>query len=66
VVCNDQFHLKPTKPGQSFAPDLALAPAYPGAKPSMIVPAERWDEADWIAELLHITVQNLPAPKKRK
>ena len=66
VVCNDQFYLKPTKPGQSFAPDLALAPAYPGAKPSMIVPAERWDEADWITELLHITVQSLPAPKKRK
>jgi len=65
VVCKGQFHLKPTKAAQAFAPELALVPAYDGAKPSMVVPAERWDEADWIAELLRITVANLPAPKKR-
>lgn len=66
VVCDDQFHLKPTKAGQNFAPDLVLSPAYPGAKPSMVVPTERWDEADWLAELLRITVANLPAHKKQK
>lgn len=66
VVCSDRFHLKPTKAGLAFAPELALAPAYPGAKPSIVVPAERWDETEWMAELLKITVANLPASKKPK
>lgn len=65
VVCNDQFHLKPTKAALGFAPDLALAPAYPGAKPSMVVPAERWDDPDWMAELVQITLEHLPRPKKK-
>lgn len=66
VVCNDQFHLKPTKAGRALAPELELLPAYAGAKPSMVVPAERWDEADWITGLVQTTAQNLPPPKKRK
>lgn len=66
VVCNDHFHLKPTKAGLAMAPELELRPAYDGAKPSMVVPGERWDDIDWIAGLVRTTAQNLPSPKKRK
>lgn len=66
VVCNDTFHLKPTKPGLTLAPDLELAPAYSGAKPSMVVPADRWDEHEWIIPLVKTTVAHLASAKKRK
>ena len=66
VVCDDQFHLKATQQGLALAPDLALEPAYPGAKPRMVVPAERWDDSDWITDLMRITAENLPPPLKRK
>jgi DNA transformation protein len=65
VVCNDQLHLKPTKAGLALAPELELAPAYPKATPSMVVPIERLDEQDWIVELVRTTAQNVPAPKAR-
>lgn len=66
VVCNDTFYLKPTKLGLALAPEIELAPAYPGAKPSMVVPADRWDEYDWIIPLVKTTAANLPPPRKRK
>lgn len=66
VVCDDIFHLKPTKPGLAFAPEIELAPAYPGAKPSMVVPADRWDKYDWIIPLVKTTVAPLPPARKRK
>ena len=65
VVCDDQFHLKPTKQGRAFAPELEMLPAYDGASPSMVVPAERLEEHDWIIELVQITARHVPAPKKR-
>jgi TfoX/Sxy family transcriptional regulator of competence genes len=66
VVCDDQFHLKPTGPGMAEAPELELAPAYPGARPSMVVPAERWDDEAWLVALVQTTARNVPPPKKRK
>lgn len=65
VVCDDQLHLKPTPVGIAYGEDLEMAPAYPGAKPSLVVPAERWDDQDWLSELVKITVKNLPPNKKK-
>ncbi|MEZ5714151.1 MAG: TfoX/Sxy family protein [Paracoccaceae bacterium] len=59
VVCDDRFHHKPTGPGRALAPELDMAPAYPGAKPSLVVPAERWDEADWLSRLTRSTAEAL-------
>lgn len=64
VVCDDRFHVKPTKQGLAFAPELELAPAYDGAKPSMVVPGERWDDQEWLRELVRITVESLRKTKK--
>lgn len=38
---------------------LALVPAYPGAKPSIVVPAVRWDDAMWLGDLIRVTVAAL-------
>lgn len=59
VVCDDRFHLKPTAAGRDLAPELEMAPAYTGAKPSLVVPAERWDDTDWLSRLVRSTAEAL-------
>lgn len=66
LICDDQFFVKPTEPGRAFVDDVTEASPYPGAKPSMLISAERWDDRTWMAELVRITTQALPAPKKKK
>jgi hypothetical protein len=60
--CDDRFHLKPTKPGLAMEPDLSVAPADDGAKPSMVVPVDKLDDADWPVQLTRATMANLPTP----
>ena len=66
MVCDDQLFVKPTPGGRTFAPELADGTPYPGAKPCLLVDAERWDEGDWLSELVRITARELPLPKPRK
>lgn len=66
LVCDDQLFLKPTAAGRAQAADLAADLAegvpYPGAKPCLVVPGDRWDDAEWMAELASVTVAALPPP----
>jgi hypothetical protein len=32
----------------------------------MLIAAERWDDAEWLSELLRVTAAELPIPKPRK
>jgi len=64
-VCDDRLYLKPTARGRALAGPAPEAPPYPGAKPQLLIEADRWDDADWLAELLRATVADLPAPKPR-
>jgi DNA transformation protein and related proteins len=66
LVCNDQLFVKPTAAGRAFAGAVDEAPPYQGAKPSLLIANDRWDEAEWMSELIRLTAQNLPAPKARK
>jgi TfoX/Sxy family transcriptional regulator of competence genes len=66
LVADDRLFVKPTRAGREFAPELSEAPAYPGAKPSLLVPAERWDDRAWLCELVTVTASELPQPKPRK
>ena len=65
LVCDDQLFVKPTAAGRALAPDAEEAPPYPGAKPSLLIDADRWDDADWLGELLRVTAAELPLPKAR-
>jgi len=65
-VCDDQLFIKPTVSGQAHAEPVADAPPYPGAKPQMLIAADRWDDAEWLGELLRLTGAELPTPKPRK
>ena len=68
LVCDDQLFLKPTPAGRAYASELDEGIPYPGAKPCLLVTGDRWDDGDWLAELVKVTVAALPVPalKKRK
>ena len=65
VICDDMLFLKPTKPGREFAPDVTLAPAYDGAKPSLRIAPEQVEDADWLVALVRRTHEALPAKKQK-
>jgi TfoX/Sxy family transcriptional regulator of competence genes len=66
MVCDDQLFVKPTPGGRAFAGAIDEASPYPGAKPCLLVDADRWDDADWLAELVRISTAELPMPKPKK
>ena len=66
VVCDDQLFVKPTSAGRTFADDLAEASPFPGAKAYLKVNGDKWDECEWLTELIRRTEADLPAPKARK
>jgi TfoX/Sxy family transcriptional regulator of competence genes len=65
-VCDDQLFVKPTVSGRAHAEPVSDAPPYLGAKPQMLIPADRWDDAEWPGELLRVTAAELPPPKPRR
>lgn len=65
-VCDDRLYLKPTAAGRGHAGPVTDAPPYPGARPHMVIEADRWDDAEWLGALLRVTAAELPAPKPRK
>ena len=65
-ICDDQLYVKPTASGRLHAEPVSEAPPYPGAKPQLIIEADRWDDAEWLGDLLRITAAELPIPKPRK
>ena len=67
LVCDNSLFMKQTPAGLAFIGNAALGPPYPGAKPSIIIPEEHWEDADWMAELFRVTAAALPVPAiKRK
>ena len=65
MICEGQLFIKPTTGGRGFAGSIEEARPYPGAKPCLLVDAERWDDGDWLAELVQITTGELPIPKPK-
>ena len=66
LICDDQLYLKPTASGRLHAEPVSEAPPYPGAKPHLLIEADRWDDAEWLVNLLRVTAAELPASKPRK
>ncbi len=68
LVCDDQLFVKPTPAGRALAAEAgetAEAPAYPGAKPSLLI-QEHLEDAEWLARLVRATADALPTPKPRR
>ena len=63
-ICDDQLYVKPTASGRLHADPVSEAPPYPGAKPHLLIEADRWDDAKWLGNLLRATAVELPIPKR--
>ncbi|MCE1255722.1 MAG: TfoX/Sxy family protein [Anaerolineae bacterium] len=67
LVCDDQLFVKPTPGGRAFIGEdqIEEAPPYPGAKPCLLIDGDKWENAEWLSELVLITTRELPLPKKK-
>lgn len=67
LVCDDRLFIKPTEAGRRFLGDsVEEAPAYPGSKLYLHISGEKWDNADWLADLIRASLPELPEPKPKK
>ena len=65
MICDGELFIKPTAGGRAFAGPIEEASPYPGAKPCLLIDADRWDDSDWLVELVRITTAELPLPKPK-
>lgn len=66
LVCDDQLFIKPTAAGKTFVGTVVGASPYPGAKPCFLIPGEKWDDGEWLSELVKISAAELPSPKMKR
>lgn len=64
LLCDNLLFVKPTKGGKNFAPNIAEAPPYPGAKSYFLI-EEQIEDQEWIRELIKITAKEVPLPTKK-
>ena len=65
LVCDDQLFVKPTAAGKAFIGKVVEATPYSGAKPYFLISGEAWDNRQWLAQLIKISAEELPLPKKK-
>lgn len=65
IIGDDQLYVKPTAAGRAFIGEVEEAPPYPGAKIYFMISGEKWDDGEWLSELIRLTSLELPLPKKK-
>ncbi len=66
LICDDQLFIKPTAAGNAFAGALPEGCPYPGAKPCLLIPGGKWEDREWLAQLVQISAAAQTASKKRR
>jgi TfoX/Sxy family transcriptional regulator of competence genes len=68
LIADDRLFVKASPVGGEFLGPEHEAPAYPGAKNSLLVPLDRLDDREWLTRFIVRTAEALPAakPKKKK
>lgn len=66
LICNDDLFVKPTAAGRRIAGPVDEAPPYRGAKPSLLIPRERWEDGAWLSNLIRASADELPLPKVKR
>ncbi|MFC1617038.1 TfoX/Sxy family protein [Candidatus Margulisiibacteriota bacterium] len=65
LICGDQLFIKPTNSGRAFIGKVVEAPPYPGAKLYFLI-QDKFEDSDWISNLVRLTAEELPEPKPKK
>ncbi len=66
LVCDEQLFLKPTNSAKALITNPILGFPYPKAKPHLLIEADLWEDREWLAKLIRVTADELPAPKPQK
>jgi TfoX/Sxy family transcriptional regulator of competence genes len=66
VVCGDQLLVNPTTAGRAWIGAPEEAAPFPQARPYFLIPGDRWEEREWLAELARRTAGELPPPREKK
>jgi DNA transformation protein and related proteins len=67
LICDDTLFIKITEEGKKFVgEDYEEGHAYKGAKPSMLIDGDKIENQEWLSNLVLITSDSLPEPKKKK
>jgi len=67
VLCDDELFIKATAGGRAYFPEVIERAPFPGAKPWLFVPGDRWEEREWLCEFVEITARELlPVVPKRR
>ena len=66
LICDDRLYLKPTEAGKAFGGSFEEGNAYPGSSMFWIVEEDRWENREWMSELIRLTADALPKPKPKK
>jgi TfoX/Sxy family transcriptional regulator of competence genes len=66
IIADDQLFIKPTVSGRNFLKNVEEMPPYPGAKAYFFISGEQWDDREWLSELVRLTSEELPLPKKKR
>ena len=65
LICDNRLFIKPTERGGLFIGDIVEASPYPGAKSCFLI-EDKFEDREWISELIKITAEELPEPKPKK
>jgi TfoX/Sxy family transcriptional regulator of competence genes len=65
LVCDDQLFVKPTVAGRAFIGAVTEAPPYRVARPWFLICGDKWDDRDWLGQLVRISAAELPLPLKK-
>ncbi len=65
IIGDKQLFVKPTARGRAMAETAEEVSPYPGAKPYLLIPADRWEDQDWLTELVRSTAAELAMPKRK-
>jgi TfoX/Sxy family transcriptional regulator of competence genes len=65
-VCDDKLFVKPTIRGRAYIGEVVEASPYPGAKPCFLISGGKWEDREWLGQLIKITTEELPIPVKKK
>ncbi len=66
LVCDDLLFVKPTAVARTRTAGFDEAPPYPGAKPSIVIPTDKWEDREWLSELIRASAAELPPPKEKR
>jgi DNA transformation protein and related proteins len=66
LICDEQLFVKPTGAGRAYLGEPEMGSPYPGAKPYFLIDGDRWDDREWMGELIRVTAAELPLPEKKK